>query len=89
MVVLVKGLGGCSVVDTLSKEMSKSVALLSTMVASGEWYVFSARLSTSLATGGGFGGGLVRCNGLASVLVWVSTSKLCSATGGGLGGGLC
>ena len=69
MVVLVKDLGGCSVMDTLSKEMSKSVALLSTMVASGEWYIFSARLSTSLATGGGFGGGLVRCNGLASVLV--------------------
>ena len=83
------GLVRCSVMDTSLKEMLKSLALLSTMVASGEWCVFSARLSTPLATGSGFGGGLVRCNGLGSVLVWVSMSKSGSATGGGLGGGLC
>ena len=78
----------CYAMDTSSKGVSKSLALLSTMVASGGWFVFSVRLSLPLAAWGRFGSGLVGCSSLGSVMVRVSMSKSVSATSGGSGGGL-
>ena len=61
-----------SVVDTSLGEMPRSLALLNAMVASG----------------GGLGAGLVRCDDVGSVLVWVTVSESRFAAGGGFGGGL-
>ena len=55
------------------KEMPRSLALLNAKVASG----------------GGLGAGLIRCDDVGSVLVWVTVSESRFAAGGGLGGGLC
>ena len=41
-----------------------------------------------VASGGGLGAGLVRCDDVGSVLVWVTVSESRFAAGGGLGGGL-